>query len=276
MSESVVPPPSPTALSVDILNFRDLGGYATRYGAVVRSGAVFRSTDLGRIRDEAVQALGQLGLGTVADLRTASEREALPDRVPPGVKELPLDVFADRGVGDLAAQLGSLAAHMQDLLTDASFAKRVLGDGRGAEYLRRSYHDLVTLPSAHTSYRTLMRTLIDDDRPLLFHCTTGKDRTGWAAAIVLFTLGADEDTVFEDYLRTNDMLLPALEPLFEPIVKQGVDRADLEAVLGVRREYLQTALDTMRDVYGSFDRYLSEVLLVTDAERESLRERLLD
>ncbi|OOL31451.1 protein tyrosine phosphatase [Rhodococcus rhodochrous] len=256
--------------ATSIPNLRDVGGYATRDGASVRRGIVFRSTDLSRVTDADARVLSGLGLATVVDLRTEPERQAAPDRLPEGVRTLALDVLADR-------EHGSIAAHMKELLTDAAFAREVLGDGRGAEYLRGSYRDFVLLPSARAAYRTLLQTLLAGDAdPVLVHCTTGKDRTGWASAVLLLALGVDEDTVFEDYLLTNERLLPVFAPVLEALTAKGVPRGDLESVLGVRAEYLATALAAAEETFGSFDRYLSDALGLTDSGRALLRQRLLE
>ncbi|WP_407107331.1 tyrosine-protein phosphatase [Rhodococcus aetherivorans] len=262
------PMPGPEATSIP--NLRDVGGYATRDGASVRRGIVFRSTDLSRVTDADARVLSGLGLATVVDLRTEPERQAAPDRLPEGVRTLALDVLADR-------EHGSIAAHMKELLTDAAFAREVLGDGRGAEYLRGSYRDFVLLPSARAAYRTLLQTLLTGDAdPVLVHCTTGKDRTGWASAVLLLALGVDEDTVFEDYLLTNERLLPVFAPVLEALTAKGVPRGDLESVLGVRAEYLATALAAAEEAFGSFDRYLSDALGLTDSGWALLRQRLLE
>ncbi|MGW3482573.1 tyrosine-protein phosphatase [Rhodococcus indonesiensis] len=252
-----------------IPNLRDIGGWATRDGASVRRGVVYRSTDLSRVTDADAPVLEGLGLTAVVDLRTAAEREAAPDRMPAGARHLPLDVLADR-------EHGSIAAHMKELLTDAAFAREILGDGRGADYLRGSYRDFVLLPSARAAYRTLLHSLLaDDGAPVLVHCTTGKDRTGWAAAVLLRAVGVEVDSVFEDYLLTNELLLPVFEPILAALTEKGVDRTDLESVLGVRAEYLEVAFATAEDTFGSFDRYLDEGLGLTNTDRDRLGQALL-
>ena len=72
-----------------------------------------------------------------------------------------------------------------DYVTDLGAALRELGNGRGAVLLRDSYRQMVALPTAIAAYQELFRGLVDGDRPVLFHCTAGKDRTGWAAAVLL-------------------------------------------------------------------------------------------
>jgi hypothetical protein len=85
--------------------------------------------------------------------------------------------------------------------------------------------------------------------PAVFHCTTGKDGTGWAAASTLLVLGVSTDDVFADYLLTNDQLLPTLQPLLDQFRSIGGDPELLMPVVGVQKEYLQTVLDEIHKRY---------------------------
>jgi protein-tyrosine phosphatase len=106
------------------------------------------------------------------------------------------------------------------------------------------------------------------------HCTTGKDRTGWATAALLLLLGVSEEDVFDDYLLTNELLLPSFAGVFEKFTDAGGDPSLLEPVLGVRRQYLEVSLATMRTSFGTIEGYFSDGLGL-DAERQALlRERM--
>jgi protein-tyrosine phosphatase len=94
----------------------------------------------------------------------------------------------------------------------------------------------------------------------VFHCTTGKDRTGWAAAATLLLLGVSSDDVFADYLLTNDQLLPTLQPLLEQFRSIGGDPELLKPIVGVQKEYLETAIGEMQKRYKTIDGYFSQGL----------------
>ncbi|MDN5759647.1 MAG: tyrosine-protein phosphatase [Tomitella sp.] len=263
---------------IGIRNWRDLGGLPTIDGHRVRSGAFFRSAALGDISDDDVDALARLGLGAIFDLRTVAEREASPDRVPSGARLETLDVLADKNMGmaaNMDADADSVPAKMATLFEEPEKVESMLGGGKGAELMVQSYRDMVILPSAVTAFRTVLQVMAKDDRPALVHCTAGKDRTGWAAAVVLSALGVDEATILADYMRTNELFLPALEPTFDRYRAGGGDPDDLRAVLGVRSEYLEAAFDQVRSTHGSMQEYLGAALEAGDAERDTLRERLL-
>jgi len=250
-------------------NLRDLGGWRTSDGSVVRRGVVYRSAELARLSGDDVLAFGALGIRTVYDLRTAAERSAHPDQLPPPTKLTVLDVLADA--------TGAAPAELAEALHDPHAASAALGDGKAQSMFVAAYGDLVTLPSAIGAYRRLFTELADaQHRPALFHCTTGKDRTGWAAAALHMLLGVSEDDVMRDYLLTNEELLPQLKPIFDRFQAAGGDPAILRPVLGVDRAYLSAALERMRESYGGIDAYFSRGLGIDDTTLEHLRGALID
>ncbi|HEY9312611.1 tyrosine-protein phosphatase [Williamsia sp.] len=253
-------------------NLRDLGGWTTTGGARVRPSTVYRSTELYRLGDSGRPAFDRLGIRTVYDLRTAAERSAAPDPHLDGVIGLPLDVLADSSTA-VPANLGSL-------FTDASAVTELserLRDGQGFRLMADTYRQIVTLPSAVTAYKALFLGLAGaEQRPALFHCTTGKDRTGWAAASLLTLLGVAEEDVYRDYLLTNDQLLPALHPAFAKFEEAGGDPEVLPPVLGVDKAYLDAAFDEMRSEYGDIEGYFMKGLGIDEATLRSLRSDLTE
>lgn len=249
-------------------NLRDLGGWPTAAGPV-RHGVLYRSTELHELAGADVDALASLGLRTIYDLRSVAEREARPDRAPEGVRDLSLDVLADA--------TGAAPAELPALIADPARTTELLGDGGAIALFSGAYRDIVALPSALAAYRAMFADLADGGgTPALFHCTTGKDRTGWAAAATLLLLGVGEDDVRREYLLTNDQLLPALQPLFDRFAQAGGDPALLEPVLGVRSEYLDCALDEMRTRFGDVEGYFADGLGLDAGVQAQLRAALLD
>jgi protein-tyrosine phosphatase len=152
-----------------------------------------------------------------------------------------------------------------------------LGGGRADGYLADANRKFVSLPSALAAYRQFYLDLIDENRTgaALFHCTTGKDRTGWAAASFLLLLGASEDDVRADYLETNADLAPALRPMLDGLKVKGVDTDLLQPILGVRDSYLDAALDEVRSQYGTIENYARAGLGLTDEQLSTLRDRFV-
>ncbi|MEE2032445.1 tyrosine-protein phosphatase [Rhodococcus chondri] len=251
-----------------LVNLRDIGGHPSTFGGVVRTGVVFRSTDLSRLTDTDRETLAALDISVVFDLRTAAEQELRPDRVPDGARYVGLDVLADR-------QSGSIAASLVDIVADPVVAAREFGEGRAEQYLLESYRDFVTMPSAATSYRRLYTGIAHGDVPALIHCSAGKDRTGWASAALLMFAGAPEDAIFVDYLKTNELLLPKFEELFTRFEELGGDRGLLTPMLGVQRKYLEASIEEALTRYGTIDEYFAEGLGLDDDTLQALRNRLV-
>ncbi|ROZ93719.1 tyrosine-protein phosphatase [Gordonia sp. OPL2] len=248
-------------------NLRDLGGWITADRRRVRSGVVFRSTELDRLDDTDREAFTGLGIRTIYDLRTAAERSAAPDPTFDGVDDIHLDVLADQG--------DAVPANLPSLLHDPAAVASIddsLGDGRAAALIADTYRSLVSTDSALTSYRALFRGLLGDHPgPSLFHCTTGKDRTGWAAATFLSILGVSRDDVYRDYLLTNEQLLPALEPVFVEFAAAGGDRSVLRALLGVDRSYLDAAFAEADTAFGGMSEYVHDGLDLSATDVQDLR-----
>ena len=251
----------------EVPNLRDLGGWTTASGRTVTRGVLYRSTALGSASGSGVE---RLGLGTVIDLRTAPERESAPDA--PIAPIVVADVLADSPTA-----AGASTGLVSDLLKNPSALVEALSAyaGTAADAMIATYRDFIELPSANAAYATLLRTIADADAPVLFHCTTGKDRTGWGAAVVLSLLGVDADDVMGEDLLTNEQLLPSFQPLIDGFVAEGGDPEALTSVLGVHSSYLITAFDTMGDRYGDLETYVRDGLGVSDADVARIRERLL-
>jgi protein-tyrosine phosphatase len=227
-------------------NLRDIGGYKTRDGAVVRRGLVYRSNKLNPVSQGDLKKIARLGLVADYDLRTAQERSASPDELPPGVKNVWLNVLAD--------QKQSVAAGDEELLHNPKEAEALF---------TQVYRDVISLPSAKQAYRQLFVSLGKPDQlPALFHCTSGKDRTGWAAAALLTLLGVPQEEVMEDYLRSNEYLFSAHQTT--------------TPINSVKAEYLNAAFDEMKKEYGTIENYFSEGLGIDAAGQKALRDLLLE
>ena len=250
-------------------NLRDVGGYKTRDGAIVARGLAYRSDTFNPMTAEDIKKLGRLDLKNDYDLRTTAEAKARPDEMPSGVRYHLLNVLADAK--------SAAPAELEALLHEPKKANVVLGGGKIEALFMEGYREFVSLPSAKQSYRTLFLSLTDRGKaPGVFHCTTGKDRTGWAAAALLTLLGVPKETVMADYMRTNDYTLPQFKHAIDDFVAAGGERAIAVAVFGVKPEYLEASFDEMRKQYGTIEGYFSEALGIDAAGQKALRDLYLD
>ncbi|MEF2529536.1 MULTISPECIES: tyrosine-protein phosphatase [Streptomyces] len=258
--------------STTVANLRDLGGTPLAGGRTVRPGLVLRSGQLDRMDVAADPVVAALGLRTVIDFRTAVERADHPDRIPPGVRLVVEDVLADK----VSAGRMPAASQLKDLLSDPALAEEHLGGGKVGVLFADIYRSLVSLPSAQAAYRTLLTELADPEAgPLLFHCTAGKDRTGWGATVLLALLGADDDTLMAEYLSVNPAVRQAFARMIEGFTVSGGDPDIALGLIGVFPSYLEAALDEVSTRYGSMEKYVREGLGVPDGTVEALRARLV-
>lgn len=249
-------------------NLRGLGGLPVD-GGVFAPDQVYRSASLANLSADDIATLSDLGVATVYDLRTAEERSIEPDRTPPSATQVHLDVLAD---GKL-----SVTAAIGKIRTDPAAMNDMLGAGEMQKLMKESYRDFIRLLSATAAYREFFLGLSDTDRSgaALFHCTAGKDRTGWAAASLLMLLGAEEETIHADYLQTNTDLLPSFTPLLQNAAAKGVDPELLRDALGVQLGYLEAAHEQLESQYGTVERYFAEGLGLTSEAIDALRERFV-
>jgi protein-tyrosine phosphatase len=230
-------------------NFRDLGGYSTRDGRSVRWRQLFRSNHLGHLTAADVAIVRDLGVKSAFDFRGLEERAGAACALSEiAVHSLPIEPTV------VAALRARLAA---GTLT-APVAKEIMRESY-RNYVRHNTH----------SFRALFAHLLDDRAPLVMHCTAGKDRTGFACALVLHALGVTDEVISEDYLLTNRFyrLDPAAAPDLPGEVSQAIGSVDAS--------YLTAGFDTVCGEYGDLETYLADGLHVGARERADLKARYL-
>ncbi|MFE5796680.1 tyrosine-protein phosphatase [Streptomyces sp. NPDC056503] len=252
------------------VNLRDLGGYPTYDGERVRHGLVYRSDHLGKLTDADLITLGGLGLARAVDFRIPLEvGYDGADRLPAGVAAAPRPITDNGLFGRLTAAIGS---------RDPVLQEQMLGGGRAAAFMSDVYRTFVTDAANREAFgRTLRELAAPGSGPVLYHCTSGKDRTGWASWLLLRLVGVPERLATEDYLASNT-LRAAHDARVREGLRQGglMQNPELIAPLQeVRREYLDTALGEVRAGYGSLYRYVTAGLGLDPRTLSGLRERLV-
>ena len=239
-------------------NFRDLGGYETEDGRLVRWNHLYRSGTLTNLTDEDMTAMSDLGLRLVCDFRRQEERDESPSRLPhdngPAVLHLPMG--PQRDVAPLYASLNSPESKPEDVF----------------KAMEGIYRGFIT---EHTpEYKSFMEHLIHGGHvPLLFHCSAGKDRTGFGAALIFMALGVPMEKIFEDYVLTNDYMVRNGD--FGDRFPELQSPELFHTMMDAHPEYLRASLDEINKAYGSTDKYLRDGLGITDDDRAKLQEQLL-
>ena len=231
-------------------NFRDLGGYPARDGRTVRWRQIFRSNHLGHLTDDDIAVVRKLGVKSAFDFRGAEERQvALCLMNDITVHSLPVEPT-------VVAALRSIVAGGTQLSTD-----------HAVEVMRGSYRGYVQQNTPR--FRSLFAHLLEDRAPLVIHCTAGKDRTGFACALILHTLGVSSDVIAEDYLLTNRY--------YRRDPNNGSELPDdVKNVLGtVQPSFLGAAFDAIDADYGDLETYLRDGLGLGRSERADFEARYL-
>lgn len=229
-------------------NFRDLGGYVVADNLRIRHGVIHRSDQLGKLTDADQQKLAAIGLRTVIDFRREMERTDSPDRIDDvAIQQIWLPVDAE------AADVRSIRRQMEEGKISSSQATQFLIDAN-RQFVRE-------FSGVFSRYLHLL--LDETSYPLVFHCSAGKDRAGFAAALTLFVAGATTDTVMHDYLATNHCTSNYVNGILDGLSDVEGLRVTPEAVqilMQVQPVFLQTALDTIVADYGDVPTYLDRAL----------------
>jgi protein-tyrosine phosphatase len=237
------------------VNFRDLGGYDVGEGRQTRWRCLYRSDSLAELTDADLERLEALELHSLIDFRLPHERRIHPNRLPAGSSLHPVEMgFWPDGVAQMhrAFQAGEL-------------------DAKGMERVTMRFYRNFPLHH-HAEYRALLESIEQAaGRPVLFHCVSGKDRTGFGAAVILLALGAARDVILDDY---------ALSSLYRRdirhLIPAGTPDAVARAFTAANPIYLEAALDTIVEHHGSAEAYLERGLGFDDKRRANLRALLTE
>jgi protein-tyrosine phosphatase len=226
-------------------NFRDLGGYPARDGRTVRWRRIFRSNHLGHVTEADIEVLRGLGLRSAFDFRGTEERAAAACRLKEiAVHSLPIEPT-------VVATLREMAAGGAPPSPDAAL-----------DVMRDSYRYYVRQNTQR--FRALFAHMLEDRAPLVIHCTAGKDRTGFACALILHALGVPDEVIAEDYLLTNRFYRrdPAASPDLPDDVRQ--------AIASVEASFLAAAFEAVAAEYANLENYFRVGLGLGPRERATL------
>lgn len=283
-----------------VSNARQLGGYVIG-SHTVRHGALIRSANLHSATDADVAVLADtFRVAQIFDFRSTPEHDNAPDRDIPGATNYWLPCL-DKAVKGIVSRSGtSSSATAPSPSSPQSGEPRGAGEGRGSGleglgeslllYIERPelrqmaegmYPMIVFDETVQGHYATFLRTLAElpEGHAALWHCTQGKDRAGWATALLLAALGADRDLIVEDFARSNDAYQPLVDALTAKGRAAGIADESLDiipALIGVSVPNFIRTLDAITARYGSLDAYLTEAIHCDDDLRTRLRARFLE
>ena len=249
-----------------IANFRDLGGYANEQGQQVKWGVLYRSGTFAHSSRADLQGLQQLQLATLIDFRSSGEKEEEPNQLPQPAS------FTVVEIPTLDEGNKALGGEVMERVESGNF------DGFDPDqFMLTANRQFAT--EFTPQFRQFIHTVLDaGGKPVVWHCSAGKDRTGFASAILLRVLGVPQETVMRDYMESKQHALEARKnQLLLLRVFKGEEAADkLAIMMGVEEAWLRAAFAEIDAQWGSFDNYIREGLQLSDGDIAQLQIQLLE
>ncbi len=248
-----------------IRNFRDAGGYATTEGRTVRRGVLYRSGNLCKATPRDLDTMERLGIRTVIDLRSEGEQHRKP------ATPTAHDRFAIVSLPILDRAKSPVFAETERRFREGDFDAFDVDD-----LMVGTNREFVVEWSAQ--FATFLRLIVEaDGEPVLWHCASGKDRTGFAAALLLRLLGVDDETIVDDYLISRDHVSEGPSQIALVRLLRGRRAAEIVRELTtVQSAWIRAALTAIEAEWTDFDTYRRDALRIDDRDVDQLRSALLD
>ncbi|MDG3016760.1 tyrosine-protein phosphatase [Speluncibacter jeojiensis] len=251
-------------------NARDIGGYATSNGRMVRWGKVFRSDSLSKLTADDDRALADASVKTVVDYRGDGEiAKDGADKLPATAELVHIPVLDD----NTQALATALVTALQE--GDPSALQSLLGDGKAAQLGDEGFVKQLQQPQTMAGYGKTMQLIADNDGALIYHCTSGKDRTGMMTALLLGILGVPNQTIVDDFVLSNTFNHEHNEQTYAYLRSKGIDVDLIKPLMEQRPSEIQPVLDAVEKAYGGWDSFAEHVLNLSPETLAKLRHKLL-
>lgn len=251
-------------------NFRDLGGLQMDDGRRFRWGWVYRSDDLNGLTTADFTRLNGMGISLVCDLRWQGQRQSAPTNWQGADPVFMLAPVGEHFKDGVAVPVAELLAPYYDTLRTIDDRKAIF---------RQSY--AYTILNSAANIGAVIRAIASWDRPSVFHCSSGRDRTGITTAILLRILGAPRSTIVSDFLVSDryvsegDSLTATPATSATPSVSEARVQREFDEAVALDRRLIDTIFVTIDQHYGGFDAYRRNAMHVSDGDVANLKRRLL-
>lgn len=226
-------------------NARDIGGYPTTDGGLVRRYALVRSDSPHQLTPKSITEVYDYGVRTVIDLRLPGELEREPSP------------FAMRHAGSPPRYLN---LPMHDLATDALVDT---ADSTVDTYIVILEHSKKNIASIITAVAEGLH-----EGGVLINCHAGKDRTGIIVALLLSVAGVGREVIAQDYALSEVMLEPRYQEWVQAQIRLHGHVPDKPWQAQTRPETMYALLDYLDRKHGGVEGYL----LAAGVDREVLEQ----
>lgn len=259
-------------------NGRDMGGLVMADGQKVRQNMLVRSGNLSKATDADVTILkDRFHLTNVFDFRFEAEAQSAPDRVMDGVNYTHLSTLPKAFIAGFSTSRPDTAK--MDMRDMTALLAKYAFEPKAQMMARKLYPAIVTDTLSQRYYGEFLRGVLHAKGGVLWHCSQGKDRAGWGAALLLAALGASRDVIVADFDQSNQSYARYVEALSAKVRdKEGGDEAValFRAMVGVSTENFEKTLDLIDQKYGSLSQYVENQLGFTKDEQQQLRAKYLE
>jgi protein-tyrosine phosphatase len=242
-------------------NTRDLGGYLSQDGRIVKSGILYRSDKLSNLTSKDVLTLQKLGIKRIIDFRSEDEKTRDPNIIPEGVEYVEMPIEADK----------KIKQEIYDVLSGKI-------DKDIKEFLMEANRQFIYEYSE--TFKLFLLKIINNPVPTLYHCTAGKDRTGFATLLIYTILGIDRETILEDYLKTNEFIADSIEKVkFEVAESMKISNEEVDRIMPLLKvdiDYINSAINEADKKYGSIFTFINDKLEIKSRGRDLLKGILLE
>jgi len=267
---SATPAGAGPSLGITPANARDIGGYDGLFGSTVKTGLIFRSNAMAGLSVGDLAKITAARISDIIDFRSPAEVAATPDTPVPGT------TYTKRPIYDPSNDFYTVVN--QIIGGGPAYQQQKLGNGGAQAMMVDSYRWFITDPTARGQFAATFKEAATSTTPILYHCTSGKDRTGIMTAVLLTALGTPKNEVYQDYLKSNANLAATNQATINGLLSAHLitDGSLLEPLLGVESSYLDAAFDQINKSFGSFDNFVKTGLGVDAATLQALRTKMLN
>lgn len=246
----------------NLSNFREFGGIKSHHG-IVKKGMIYRGGPLTNLTDEEKETFLNTNVKTIYDLRSDEEISKCPDEIFETIEWKHLDISKE----------------IHDLSADPNVFTKSITKESVFNYMQQLYRDIILSNNSQKLFAEMLSDMACEGKPIYFHCTAGKDRTGIAAMLILHVLGVSKEEIFNDFLKTNENIHQIIKKLDKGYQNHRGENFDVEALkpmVGVAKEYLEAAIETIESNYISLDSYIENQLNINSDRKRKLIEFYID
>ncbi len=256
----------------NLKNTRDLGGLPTSDGRRVKSGMLIRSGELCGASGNDIEYIKE-NVGLIVDFRTLTEVRERPDPKIDGVEYVHLPIIREMKAG-ITREDQAKQATMEEIF------RRFANDYEGATvYMENIYRGMLTDDYQVARYAEFVDLAVSNGKKAtLWHCMAGKDRAGFASAVLLSALGVPKETIIADYLLTNEFVKETVDGAIKELEANGFYGCGpvIGCFFGAKREYIESVFETADRLFGGFDVFLEKKMGITPEKREYMKDKYLE